>query len=732
MTTPVRARAAGTRLGRAALPLALLLAGVALPAAPAASVGRDLGNDPGCSEPVIAEPVRIRDLVKARGAESSVVQSLEERGSALAGTDLDLVELSEDPTAWVGPCGVVHFVEPSRAAIEPEQAAAPVTSLASTFELSSRPSASRVIYLDFNGETVSGSYWNKTYGDPIDAAPFSLDSVQTTAFSDAELTHIQQVWSAVAEDFAPFDVNVTTKDPGSAGIVRSTSADPHYGSRVVITQEGPIESGCACAGMATLGTFDRVSSTEYTQPAWVFTSESTTYDALTVSHEAGHNLGLEHDGTSARDYYGGDGPWMPIMGGGTIRRVAQWSKGEYPGADNAAQDDVAIIATKTPYAADDHAAPGGVPTPLLTGVPVDGRITTRTDRDAFSFTTQGATTVSVTSPTALPNLDVRLTIVDAAGAPVADVDPAVSWDGTSGLMASWSGTLAPGAYTAVVDGVGSGDPAISGHYSDYASLGRYAISLSTQTVTPDVVVDQDAPVVSGLDFSPESVDLAEGVQSVTVTVRVTDATGTLAPAVGLSSDSTSQSLGPYAMSLVSGTALDGTWSGTVSVPTTAALGSWTVALQPLTDQIGNSDGLTHTHPDKLTVTDSTPTPTPTEPTPTSTPTPTPTPTDPTPTPTPSTSSVPSTPVASVPGRMRAPRVVVRGRRVVVRWHAASSSTAVTRYVIDRSKGRDRVVGPSLKTVFKRMRPGRYRVRIAALNAAGVSPFSAWVTFRVRR
>ena len=37
-----------------------------------------------------------------------------------------------------------------------------------------------------------------------------------TTYSAADLTEIQRVWQIVAEDYAPFDVNVTTADPGAA------------------------------------------------------------------------------------------------------------------------------------------------------------------------------------------------------------------------------------------------------------------------------------------------------------------------------------------------------------------------------------------------------------------------------------------------------------------------------------------------------------------------------------
>ena len=35
---------------------------------------------------------------------------------------------------------------------------------------------------------------------------------------------MQSVWQRVAEDFAPFDVDVTTQDPGVAAIEQTTQA----------------------------------------------------------------------------------------------------------------------------------------------------------------------------------------------------------------------------------------------------------------------------------------------------------------------------------------------------------------------------------------------------------------------------------------------------------------------------------------------------------------------------
>ena len=119
--------------------------------------------------------------------------------------------------------------------------------------------------------------------------------------------------------------------------------------------------------------------------------------------------------------------------------------------------------------------------------------------------------------------------------------------------------------------------------------------------------------------------------------------------------------------------------------------------------------------------------------PPSTPGPVPTPTSPTPTPTPTPTPAPATPQATAPDRMAAPRLTVRGNKIIVRWAAAvASGSVVTSYLVDISKGKDKAVGGSARrTTFKRLQPGRYKVRIAGRNAAGTSPFSEWVKARIR-
>ena len=209
-----------------------------------------------------------------------------------------------------------------------------------TFLLHSRPSATRKIYLDFDGQITSGTAWNG--GQTIVSAPYDSDG-NTSSFSNAELDAIQYIWQRVAEDYAPFDVDVTTEDPGTDGLRRTSSSDAYYGMRVVISPTNWYNPNAG--GVAYVGVFNYISSTDVYGTCWVFTAQlgngNEKYVAEAASHEVGHTLGLSHDGvTGGSAYYSGQGNWAPIMGVGYYKAVTQWSKGEYAYANNL-QDDLA-------------------------------------------------------------------------------------------------------------------------------------------------------------------------------------------------------------------------------------------------------------------------------------------------------------------------------------------------------------------------------------------------------
>lgn len=393
--------------------------------------------------------------------------------------------------------------------VAPAPPVQPVAPLADTFQLHSRPGANRLIYLDFDGATLTGIAWNVYAGAPTIVAPAWNVDGDPAVFGEAERITIQYVWQRVAEDYAPFDVDVTTQEPSTDRITRTDSADQEYGMVVLIS---PISSFFGnFGGLAYVGIYNRADPTDYYKPALVFPenlANNEKYIGEAAAHETGHTLGLKHDGTTTgTEYYAGQGSgetgWAPIMGVGYYKNLTQWSKGEYANANNT-EDDLSVIQTYglSPRGDDvgDTAAaaqplsPGTVPTGA-------GIIGSAPDVDVFSFNAgSGLAAFTVQTAGIGANLDIQAEVLDENGAVLA-VDNAVGY-----LASTLSAVLpADGTYYLRVQGVGEGDPLVTG-YSDYGSLGQYVISGSVPGVAT-------YPPTATFDVSP-----AEGVAPLTVSV----------------------------------------------------------------------------------------------------------------------------------------------------------------------------------------------------------------------
>ncbi|MFO1439283.1 MAG: PKD domain-containing protein [Verrucomicrobiaceae bacterium] len=444
---------------------------------------------------------RSQEIPALLGAKLNQVAAWYDRSSA------DLVKLcTQEKTLRSDKQGRLHFVCEGLLPLQNAVVKAATTSGTGTaaaitatdaFALHSKPGASKIIYLDFNGHTTSGTSWNSSFtaGASFVTPPYSTDSTVTTAFSQTELDNIYSIWQRVAEDYAPFDVDVTTQEPATIdALIKSTSTDTQFGVRVCIGGSCFDWYGASAGGVAYLNSFTWNSDT----PCFVFTAQlgngNAKYTAEATSHEAGHTFNLSHDGqvaygtTAAVGYYQGHANWAPIMGVGYYKDVVQWSKGNYPYANNT-QDDTAIIAGITGYRTDAHGDSIVNATPLTgTSLSASGIIERRTDADLFSFAT-GAGAVSFTATTAAPSpdLDIQLSLYDGLGNLVTSANPAT-------LDATLSTTLAQGTYYLAVDGVGTGDPLTA--YDDYASLGQFSLTgtvLPVNGQAPIAVADASAP-----------------------------------------------------------------------------------------------------------------------------------------------------------------------------------------------------------------------------------------------
>jgi PKD repeat protein len=338
------------------------------------------------------------------------------------------------------------------------------------FALSSRPSSPVTIYLDFNGHTTTNTYWNNSYGASIVSRPLDLDNNPST-FSVAERTTIGQTWAAVAEDFAPWDVNVTTVEPIVSDLIKTNASDTRFGIRVVTTPDAFISAG----GVAYLNSITWASDT----PAFCFGyNYGANNMALVISHEVGHAFNLNHDGTASQGYYGGHGSWGPIMGAPYGKTITQWSKGEYTSANNK-EDDLTQIASITPLAADDF-TDNMADAVTLQGTSVQGRISTASDKDWFKFSVASGNLGVTVQPGFIGNLD-----------PVVQLWKDGSLVGTAsgaGAVSTTFSSLSPGEYRLMVDGEGYGLPASTG-YSEYGSIGNYLL-----TISGDVSVDPPAQI----------------------------------------------------------------------------------------------------------------------------------------------------------------------------------------------------------------------------------------------
>ncbi len=330
--------------------------------------------------------------------------------------------------------------------------------------LNSNSSAQAVVFLDFDGHTVNGTSWN--ISGPIFCGASGLDNSQITT-----------VFNRVAEDYRPFNVNITTDS------TKYLAAPVNKRMRVIMTIT--YQWYGSAGGVAFVGSFIWGDNT----PCFIFTS-LLNYNVKNISeaasHEAGHTLGLYHQSTydancvKVSDYNYGQGSgeigWAPIMGVGYYQNMTLWNNGPNSFGCTNYQSDLSVLTTLNgfSYRTDDHAATFANATAVsFSGnqFTVNGIVEQNTDQDMIRITQPSsgrfqldAVPYNVGTGNAGSNLDLQVTLFNSSQTQLNSYNP-----GT--LLSSVIDTLLdPGTYYLRIEGKGNV------YAPNYASLGSYALT----------------------------------------------------------------------------------------------------------------------------------------------------------------------------------------------------------------------------------------------------------------
>ena len=329
--------------------------------------------------------------------------------------------------------------------------------------LSSYPSASATIFLDFDGQTVTGTSWN--FNGPFVCGASGLNNTQIT-----------EVFNRVAEDYRPFSVNVTTDS------TKYLAAPANKRIRIILTISSAWYG--SAGGVSFVGSFNWGDDT----PGFVFSAllnYNSKYIAEAASHETGHTLGLFHQSSfdincvKTTEYNAGQGSgetgWAPIMGVSYYKNVTTWHNGPNSYGCNVFQNDMALIIANNglSYRTDDYANTLNTANSLSFSnnqFQISGLIEQTTDLDIFKFTMPSKhlfhldiNPYSVGTSDAGSNIDLQVTLYNNSQKVLQVYNPSNS------LNAVIDTTLNEGIYFLRIESTGNQ------YLPGYASLGSYSM-----------------------------------------------------------------------------------------------------------------------------------------------------------------------------------------------------------------------------------------------------------------
>lgn len=446
-----------------------------------------------------------------------------------------------------------------------------IPSLDGLQNLESKPGASNTLYINYWGGTLSNTIWNNNYnsGNDIVYTPYSNDR-DTSSFSARDKKLMWQGWREVVEDFASFDINITTSQAvfDAAAIVNRT--------QIIATRTNDFYPGAG--GVAYVGIFHNGS--EYSKTGFVWSSGLDGL-GLATSHETGHQMGLSHDGTiahdgtSARGYYSGHGQWGPIMGAPYGKKYVQWSRGDYAyGSQH--QDDIAIIERVLGGIEDDAGDSMAAATPLaFPALEYQGQITPdgmSPDIDVYSFVLNKTHYVDINVASLLlsesenqgANLAFNVTLKNSQDKIIARMS---SRDGARLTIHNntfnYQGSLVAETYYLTIDGVSPDIDRASG-FVEYGNGGQYRLSIKDAEYRNVV---EETTGLSGVraDMYTDQFDVPEGASDIRITISDKDDNGDADLYVKFNDPVTRSVYDCYKTSSIDGGTCSGSESGTYNI-----------------------------------------------------------------------------------------------------------------------------------------------------------------------
>ena len=424
--------------------------------------------------------------------------------------------------------------------------------------LDSNPGAPVTFYLAFAGDNIAAAnpiLAQRVDGGNGDFAIPAYDEDGTVGFNSGEVDRITEIWARVAEDFRPFDVNVTTVRPGNL--------QDGVSAQVTVGGDGAFAGNIGYTALP--GAF---SDPAFPNIGYVFSENIQTgspRDAQYIAYQAsaafGVMLGLGNhplytpSGNIASQFNPGTSEVGPIMGGPLTSLRDVWTNTAGPISVGILQDDLDIIDTQLDYRTDDHGdtVAGATTITVVAGDDVfGGVIETNTDVDVFRFNALATTaTISVKGldlatqfpgvPNPGSNLDPLLEILNSGGVVIASSDLPFIPGNNASLTASITQDLTAGTYYIRVS-----------NRAEYGNLGEYTVTMENVDGNPVTIA-----------FSPDVFSEIDGLQT----------------GVGTVSRPAGQLFGaPIIVDLVSADPLEVTVPPSVTIPSNASSATFDVTI----------------------------------------------------------------------------------------------------------------------------------------------------------